>query len=115
MTLAAEVIDPAVMQWAVSLGLGGVVSLFVVLAKKAFTDLESELAATVAKTEALTASQSHSETRLSVLETKMMAMGEDVIGLRESRHRHGDAIASLQARIINRTTSGSFPKVGDDE
>lgn len=113
--MAAEVIDPAILQWAVGLGLAGAVSLFGTLAKKAFADLAGQVSSVGLKIDSIVSSQAHHDTRVSVLEAKLEAALDDIIGLREAKHRHGDAITSLQARLINRTTSGSFPKVGEDE
>lgn len=113
--LAAEVIDPAVSQWAVGLGLTGAVGLFVLLLRKAVSDFDGKLSSVSNKLDSVIASLAHHDTRVSVLEAKLEAALDDIIGLREAKHRHGDAITSLQARLINRTTSGSFPKVGDDE
>ena len=113
--LAAEVVDASVMQWAVGAALAGAVSLFGALAKKAFTDLASQVSTVGTKMDALVASQAHHDTRVSVLEEKVAALDEEMERVRNRIHKHGDVLTNLQARVINRTVSGSFPAVGGDD
>ena len=102
-----------VINWVLGAGLAGFIGVFSYLAKKVSVDLGEQLKGMGSKLDTLIATQAHGDTRMSVLESKVETMSNELERMRERIHEHGNHIASMQAKQIIRQT-GSYPKVGQD-
>ena len=105
--------DP-IINWAMGAGLAGFVGVFSYLAKKVSADLSEQLKGMGTKLDTLIATQAHGDTRMSVLESKVETMANELERMRERIHEHGNHIASMQAKQLIRQT-GSYAKVDSDE
>jgi septal ring factor EnvC (AmiA/AmiB activator) len=117
MLLATEIpLDMPVGQYALSAIVSSFMLVFGLLLRKTFTDFSDQLKSMDGKLNAISASQAHGETRMSVLESKVDQHAEELERLRDKIHHYGNLIASLEAKMFVRgTPSGRFPAVGNDE